>query len=88
MAPDVLVRLQRALVTDDDPGDFRFDALDFDASAVLDFEDAAILSLWFNGRGSVGTLSAQQILARAISLGWIEAPDADAVLARLQAVLP
>ena len=86
MAPAVIVRLQRALVTDDVSGDYRFDALDFDASGVLDFEDAAILSLWFRGRGSLGT--AQQILARAISLGWTEAPEADAVLARLQAVLP
>ena len=88
MAPAVVISLQRTLVTDDLSGDYRFDALDFDARGVLDFEDAAILSLWFSGRGSVGTLSAQQILARAISLGWIEAPEADAVVARLQVVLP
>ena len=87
MAPDVVVRLQQVLVTDDVSGYYRFDALDFDASGVLGFEDAAILSLWSNGRGSLGTRSAQQILARAISMGWIEASEADAVVARLRAVV-
>ena len=37
MAPAVIARLQRALVTDDVPGDYRFDAPNFDASGVFEF---------------------------------------------------